>query len=195
MQQPLEEALGRAGVSPILHKDVEHHPVLVDGAPEIMQRATNAQEDLVEVPGVARPRPSPPQPGCEVLPELQAPPPNALVRDRDASLGQNQLDITQAQAEDMVQPNGMVDDLGLEAVPRVGLELRRHCASFAHRPREATGHQWDNAGAGEGLKRPPAGQKEGRALVEQRPKLGRTWETATQSGTAATLARAAGFRQ
>src|SRR3712207_7542032 len=39
-------------------QDVEHHAVLVHRAPEVMQRAVDPQVRLIQVPGVARPRPS-----------------------------------------------------------------------------------------------------------------------------------------
>ena len=85
-----------------------------------MKRAADADEHLVEMPGVSWLRPSPAKPSGEVGTELQAPVPNALVGHQDAAFGQDQLDITQAQAEHMVQPYGMVDDLGWKPVTRVG---------------------------------------------------------------------------
>jgi hypothetical protein len=42
------------------------------------------------------------------------------VRDRDAPLGQDQFHIAQAEAEAMVHPHGMADDLGREAVSGIG---------------------------------------------------------------------------
>ena len=39
LQQPLEEALRSPGSAAILHQDVEHDPVLIDGTPEIMRLA------------------------------------------------------------------------------------------------------------------------------------------------------------
>ena len=40
--------------------------------------------------------------------------PDALMGHHDAALGQDQLDVTQAQAEDVIQPHGVADDLGRE---------------------------------------------------------------------------------
>ncbi len=54
------------------------------------------------------------------------------MRDHDVPLGQDQLDIAQAEAEDVVQSHGIVDDLGREPIARIGAELGRHPASFAH---------------------------------------------------------------
>jgi hypothetical protein len=42
------------------------------------------------------------------------------VGDRDPALGQDQLDIPQAEAEDVMEPYGVADDLGGEAVSGVG---------------------------------------------------------------------------
>jgi hypothetical protein len=46
-QQLAEEALGRAGIASALHEDVEHTPFLIDRAPEVMQLAPDADEDLI----------------------------------------------------------------------------------------------------------------------------------------------------
>lgn len=53
MQKPLEEALGRYCIPAILDEDVEHDPVLIHNPPEIVQRAVDPDEHLVEVSGVA----------------------------------------------------------------------------------------------------------------------------------------------
>jgi hypothetical protein len=50
--------------------------------------------------------------------------------DHDAPLGQDQLDIPQAQAEHMIEPHRMVDDLGREAVSGVGGDVWRHQPSL-----------------------------------------------------------------
>ncbi len=46
-------------------------------------------------------------------------------------LGQDQLDIAQAQAEDVIKPYRMADDLGRKAVSGVSGELGRHQPSLA----------------------------------------------------------------
>jgi hypothetical protein len=63
--------------------------------------------------------------------ESEAPLPDALVDDGDARLGEDQLDATEAQAEDMIKPDAMADDLGREAVPGAGGGLTCHCATLA----------------------------------------------------------------
>jgi hypothetical protein len=56
------------------------------------------------------------------LSELFAPAPNSLIGDDNAPLRQKQLDISRAEAEHVMQPDGMRDDLGEKAgaVARVG---------------------------------------------------------------------------
>jgi hypothetical protein len=130
-QQALEEALRRGGVPPLLHEDVQHHALLIDGAPEVVVNAVDAQEHLVEMPGVARLRPPATQPAGEVGAEPDGPLPDALVRDHDAPLRQDQLDIAQAQAEDVVEPYGMADHLGREPMAGVGGGVGRHATSLA----------------------------------------------------------------
>ena len=46
-EQLLEKALGRLGVAPALHKDVEHGTVLVDRPPQVVLLAADAQEYLI----------------------------------------------------------------------------------------------------------------------------------------------------
>jgi hypothetical protein len=98
-EQALEEPLGCTPVPPILNEDVQHHAVLVHGSPEIVEHAIDAQKHLMEVPGVARLRPAPSQLSGERRAELLAPAPDAFMRDGDASLGEDQFYIPQAQAE------------------------------------------------------------------------------------------------
>ena len=45
LQQPLEEALRGVGIAPGLNEDVEHNAILIDGAPEIMLHALDADEE------------------------------------------------------------------------------------------------------------------------------------------------------
>jgi hypothetical protein len=57
-----------------------------------------------------------------LLAEFLEPAPNGLIGEDDATLGQQELHIPQAQAEHMIQPDSMADDLGGKAmaVARVG---------------------------------------------------------------------------
>ena len=49
-----------------------------------------------------------------------------------SDIGQEQLNISQAEAEHMVQPNSMTDDLGGKAMAVVRVGLWLHAATVAH---------------------------------------------------------------
>ena len=89
--------------------------MLVHRTPEIVQNAGGPQINLIHVPDVARPRPAAQLPS-KVPTKLQAPLADALVRDRDAPLDQDYLDITQAQSEHATEPQSVADDPGREVV-------------------------------------------------------------------------------
>ena len=95
MQQAFEETLCDRAVPTVLHQDVQHDAMLVNCPPQIVQHAPNADEHLVQMPGVSRLRPAPTQPTGEVSTELQAPMPNAFVGHHHAALRQDQLDVAQ----------------------------------------------------------------------------------------------------
>src|SRR4051794_19740360 len=129
-QQPPQETLGSIGIAPVLNKDVEHNAVLIHGAPEIVLHALDPEEHLVEIPLVPGPRPAAAQAVGEALAEFPAPPPHGLIGDDNASLSQKQLNITQAEAEHMIQPDSMADDLGGEPMAVVRVWWRLHTDSL-----------------------------------------------------------------
>ena len=51
--------------------------------------------------------------------EFPAPLPNGFVRHDDASFGKQILNIPEAQAVSVVEPDGMADDVGRKAMPKV----------------------------------------------------------------------------
>src|SRR3954451_5303746 len=58
--------------------------------------------------------------------ETQAPLTDALVADHDAASGQDQLDITQAEAEAVIQPDSVLDHLGRKPEATVEIAQSRH---------------------------------------------------------------------
>ena len=111
-----------------LDQDVEDAAVLVDGAPKIVLLAADADADehLVHVPLVARLWPSPLQHIGEVAAKAPAPFAGALLADHDPTCRQDQLNVTQAQSEAVIEPHGMLDDLGREAKAPVRVRRCRH---------------------------------------------------------------------
>jgi hypothetical protein len=105
--------------------------VLINRTPQIVQHAPDADEHLIKVPSVTGLRPSAAQPSGEVGTELLAPVPNAFVGHPYATLGQDQLNVTQAEAEDVIQPDGVADDFGRKPVSAIGGGLANHAVSLA----------------------------------------------------------------
>jgi hypothetical protein len=131
VQQMLEEALGSGTVPPVLHQNVQHDAVLIDGAPQIVQHPADANEYLIQMPGISGLGASSAQPSGKVSTELQAPVPNALVGHHDAALSQDEFHIPQAETENMMEPHGVADDLCREAMPRIRDRVKCHSVSFA----------------------------------------------------------------
>src|SRR5271166_4126126 len=138
-QQAPEESLGGRGIAAFLNEDVQHNAILIHGAPQITLHALDPDEHLVHVPLVAGSRPSAADAISKALAGFRTPAPNGLIGDDDATFSEEQLDISQveAEAEPAVQPESMADDLGGKAmaVVRVGwwfhartvVRLRSHC--------------------------------------------------------------------
>jgi hypothetical protein len=70
----------------------------------------------------------------ETRAEFLAPASHGFVGDDHAALSQDHLHIAQAEAEHVVQPDGMADNLGREPMTIVGVGWRLHTASIARRP-------------------------------------------------------------
>ena len=131
LQQSAEEVLGSLGIAPILNKDVEDNAVLIDGALEIVLHSLDPDEHFIHVPLVPGPGSAAAQAIGKTLAEFLAPPPHCLIGDHDAPLGQEQLDVTQAEAEHVIQPHSMADDLGREAMAVVRVGWRLHATTLA----------------------------------------------------------------
>ena len=102
-----------------LNEDIENLTRVVDGAPEIMDPAADPDEHLIEVPPPRRAWTTLPEPRRIDASELERPLPNRLIRDVDAALGAQVLDVAIAEREAELEPHGMPDDLGGEAVPGI----------------------------------------------------------------------------
>jgi hypothetical protein len=74
LQQLAQQALGGFGIPAALDQDVEHNAMLIDGTPQPMLLARDANDNLVEVPLVSGCRKTGADPVCKALPELQRPP-------------------------------------------------------------------------------------------------------------------------
>ena len=94
--------------------------VLVDRSPEVELLPVELDEHLVEVPSVVGTLLLPTPKASSVFDtEPLAPSTDGLVGDLNASFGEQILDITEAEGEPEVEPDGMADDLGRESVSTV----------------------------------------------------------------------------
>jgi hypothetical protein len=112
LQQLAKEALGRLRVAAALDQHVEHVAVLINGPPEVVQFALDADKYLIQKPLVAGLRSTPVEALGVGASEAQAPLTDGLVADHDVASGQDRFDFTQAQAEAAMKPNRLVDNLG-----------------------------------------------------------------------------------
>src|SRR5215469_2815706 len=102
-----------------LHQNIDNVAILVDGAPEILQLAVDSKEDLVQMPVVAEPALSSLQLADIICAELLTPPPNRFIGYGDAPFRQKILDIPEAEAETMVGPDRITNDLGRKPIAGV----------------------------------------------------------------------------
>ena len=114
--QSAQESLACTLIAARLQQNVDHVTVLVDGTPEILQLAVDSKEDLVQMPVVAESALAPLQFPDILCAKLLTPQPNGFIGYEDAAFRQKILDVSEAQAETMVGPDPITDDLGRETV-------------------------------------------------------------------------------
>jgi hypothetical protein len=107
-QQSSKESSCGALIAARLNQDVDHVAVLIHCTPEILLLAVDSNEDFVHVPHIAEAALTPLQFSGIVRTELLTPEPNRFIRDDDSAFGQKILDISEAQAESMVNPDGIL---------------------------------------------------------------------------------------
>ena len=118
-QHLAKEALSGSPVSVACDQDIGDIAVLVHGSPKTMAFAADGDEQLVHVPDVPEATLSPPQSAGMRWSILAAPGSNGFVGYGDVTLSEKVLDISEAQSEPMVQPDGMADDLWWKAVASI----------------------------------------------------------------------------
>ena len=72
-----------------------------------------------------------PSRACSSWAEFLTPAPDGLVGEEHPAFGENKLDLSQAEAEHVIQPDGVADDLGREAMTIMWIRGSLHAASFA----------------------------------------------------------------
>jgi len=113
------EFQGRPLVPALLNQDVENFAFAIHGAPQVHLLAADVHENLVDVPMIKGSRTAFADPAGIGLPEFQHPQTNRLVSDVDASLREKILDIPGAHRKTEIEPNGLSNNVGMEAVAPV----------------------------------------------------------------------------
>ena len=87
-------------------------PVLVDGAPEVLPLPADGDEEFVEMPYVAEAAMTSPEPPGVGTAKGLTPVPDGFVRDGDAAVCEEVLDLAETEAEPIVKPDGVADVTG-----------------------------------------------------------------------------------
>ena len=119
LQQLAEKLLRRFLVATALDENIQDVAILVDGPPQIGAYSLDGEEDLVQMPLIARPGPSAPQLIGRGLPELPAPIAYRFVRQQNAAFCHELFDVAVAEAKTEVEPDTVADDFGREPVARI----------------------------------------------------------------------------
>jgi len=96
-----------------------------------MLLALDPDEHLIKVPLVTGPRAASTQAVGEGVAEFLAPAPHRLIGDDNAPFSQKELNISQAEAEHVVHPDSVADNLGRKAVAIVRVGWGLHPVSLA----------------------------------------------------------------
>jgi hypothetical protein len=119
IKHPMQETLGSYLIASVLDQDVQNNTVLIDSSPQPVALATDLQRHLIQMPLVASSHSSSTQPCGEGGPECGAPLADGLVADDDPTLGEQILHVAEAEVEAEVQPHGVSDELGREAIASI----------------------------------------------------------------------------
>ena len=116
-----------------LNQDVDHVPILIHSAPQILLLAVDSNEDFVQVPNIAEPALTPLQFSGIVRTELLTPDSDCFIRDDDSPFGEKILDVSETQAETMVNPDGIADDFWRETMTLIARPAALHETSVSVR--------------------------------------------------------------
>ena len=119
LQQSAKESPRCTPVPTGLYEDVDQVTVLIHRAPEILALTVDRHEDFVQEPRISESTLASLQLPSVVGAELPAPLANGFVGHDDSSFGQQILNIPEAHAVSVVEPDGMADDFGRKAMPMV----------------------------------------------------------------------------
>jgi hypothetical protein len=114
-----KELLGGILISSALDENIQHIAVLINRPPQVMELAIDFEEDFIKMPFVTGLRPASAQHSGIRLTEFPAPLTNRLVRKNEPARSQEFFHITIAEAEPVVESDGVANNLGRKAITRV----------------------------------------------------------------------------
>ena len=82
-----------------LHKEIEYFPILVDGSPQIVTFSLNRHNQFIKMPRITQPPSAMPNPFGKGLAKLQTPLPHPLIAHAYPTLGEDLLNLTEAETE------------------------------------------------------------------------------------------------
>jgi len=94
-----------------LKENIYHVSILIDSTPQILPLSPNCYEQFIHVPDVAQATLSVPDHAGILATEFPTPLSNGFVGNCDPALCQQVFNISKAQAESVVKPNSMADDI------------------------------------------------------------------------------------
>src|SRR6266851_8080458 len=126
LQQLAKKIEGCGLVASPLNKNIQHLTLAIDGAPQIHASSIDRYDHFIEMPPVVRLGSREPQVSRHRRTKLQDPAADGLVANAQTSRGQQILDVSVAQGEPQIEPNGVANDSGREAVAGVGNGAHHH---------------------------------------------------------------------
>ena len=118
-EQAPKEAPGGCRVSSFLKQYVDDFTILVHGPAQVPLLASYPDKNFVQEEAVTVAAVSAPQSMCVPGSELVAPEADRLVGDEDPLPSQEVLDVSMAEVEAVVEPDGVLNDLRRKSVPPV----------------------------------------------------------------------------
>ena len=115
-QQPTQQLQRRSLVPPLLDQDIENFALVIDGALEPHFSTADPDEHFVQMPAARRWVPATAEVRRDQRTELDYPATDRLATDFDAALGEQFLDIPDAEREPEIQPYGLADHIRREPV-------------------------------------------------------------------------------
>lgn len=119
-QQTPEEALRCSTIPLCLQVDIDHLTVLIHSTPQVMLLAVYLHKDFIDVEGIAIASVFSLKSPCVQSTELDAPDSDRFTTDRDAPFCQQILNISMAEIESVVEPDGVGNDIGWGRLAGIG---------------------------------------------------------------------------